>query len=627
MDQQNAQVAAMRKSLGDVGALSELAQSDQELARKAQFMASKVEGGMNDFEKQDLAKYVMDWHYSGRLPQQQVIPGYNATIRNLSGGKPAAAPRDAMGTAQGGVEPGGFSLLRTLKNVPKSAVQFVDDTVTGLANVFNPDMQKNTLVNLGKVLIGTGTNTVETVAGALGIENPEALLNLPGEEQAAALGQFYADRYGGVDKVLNTLQEDPVGFLGDVSLLFTGVGAAAGGAAKAAQIGAKSAKIGGFVQKATQVGTKAGKIGAALDPALGVMRIGKTGAKALTKAGRFAASQATGLSGDTISAIISNPKFGLAKNHKITRPSLAAKVNSAIEKIGDDLSETGKEYGPIRKAAGKTELPKGWLDEYLTEKGFKVQKNKVVQDLDTPAQLSDRELAEVNKFYAAHRKTNSLTPNQFLNFRAKVAKMSKFDKTVDSRSLENLAQGIYERVNELGRDKLRGLRELDEKFSPMRNELDLLRKEFIDPATGELRDNVMNRIANSTGKGKDQFLARVRKLVPEIEDEVNALKALEDVEFSGNKVGTYTRSVLQSGGIAFGALTGNPLLVIGAIATTPTVAVPILQAYAKVARVPASTVRAITRKLKLGKRLTPAQRAIMSEALRLSTISNDEQPD
>ena len=55
--------------------------------------------------------------------------------------------------------------------------------------------------------------------------------SMPGAEQqydlAGKVGQFYKDRYGDWDAIKNTMATDPVGFLGDASMLASGGGAAA----------------------------------------------------------------------------------------------------------------------------------------------------------------------------------------------------------------------------------------------------------------------------------------------------------------------------------------------------------------------------------------------------------------
>src|SRR4030095_903240 len=68
----------------------------------------------------------------------------------------------------------------------------------------------------------------------------------PGEEEKMvdALGEFFKDRYGGIENVKRTLATDPVGFASDLSIFLTGGGSVA---AKAPGVAGQAAKIVGTV--------------------------------------------------------------------------------------------------------------------------------------------------------------------------------------------------------------------------------------------------------------------------------------------------------------------------------------------------------------------------------------------
>ena len=104
--------------------------------------------------------------------------------------------------------------------------------------------------------------------------------------------------------------------------------------------------------------------------------------------------------------------------------------------------------------------------------------------------------------------------------------------------------------------------------------LSQVRKDIIDAKTGDLKDGAISKIANLTGKGKENLLARMKEIVPDIDQRVRIIKAVEDIErASGLKTGTYTRGLIAGGG----ALTGNIPAIIAAILTQPQIAVPILK--------------------------------------------------
>lgn len=132
----------------------------------------------------------------------------------------------------------GFSLGKTLGNIPSSGARFVG----GLADAAAHPIR-----------------TAQAVGG-LAAGGLEKLL--PGqqaeEKNFDALVDFYKQRYGSVDQFLKTLQEDPVGVAADASTVFTGVGAGIGAASKLGVI----SKVG----TAAKFGTTATKAGTLTNP-------------------------------------------------------------------------------------------------------------------------------------------------------------------------------------------------------------------------------------------------------------------------------------------------------------------------------------------------------------------------
>lgn len=134
-----------------------------------------------------------------------------------------------------------------LQNTPKSASQFVDDT---LAPVLSPLETADSLKNLMKGMIQ---------------------LAIPGEQEdektAVAVGEYFSNRYGGLENFKRAFADDPVGVLGDVSMVVTGGGAAA-------------ARAPGMVGKA---GAVVRDVGQAIDPlSVGIQAAGATGRVART---------------------------------------------------------------------------------------------------------------------------------------------------------------------------------------------------------------------------------------------------------------------------------------------------------------------------------------------------------
>lgn len=132
---------------------------------------------------------------------------------------------------------GGF-----LKNIPKSAFELGKNLVTA---VVNP--------------IDTGKALGETALGA-------AQKLIPGEQESEktfdTVVDFFKNRYGGTKNIADTIYEDPVGFLGDISM-FLGGGA---GALRVASKLSDVAGIAGAANRLSKVASTAGKVSRAVDP-------------------------------------------------------------------------------------------------------------------------------------------------------------------------------------------------------------------------------------------------------------------------------------------------------------------------------------------------------------------------
>lgn len=149
------------------------------------------------------------------------------------------------------------------ENVIKSGGKLIGDTVGAVANVFNPDMEKNTVANVAKLAVGTAQYL-----------DPTQALGTQYEDRARAVGNFYKDRYGGIDKIGETLYNDPVGVVADVA----GVATGAGGLIKG---GASLAGKAGMASKASQianVGSKIAEFGNKIDPLVASTKLVGAGA-------------------------------------------------------------------------------------------------------------------------------------------------------------------------------------------------------------------------------------------------------------------------------------------------------------------------------------------------------------
>lgn len=129
------------------------------------------------------------------------------------------------------------------------------DVVTGAITNFPSSFEQ-----LGKDVIQPFLDPVGTAESLYELGKGVVQLAIPGEqgneETARRVGQFFADRYGGLENIKRTIATDPAGFLADLSLVATG---GVGALTKAGKV----AKISG---KAIEAGQKAGKVTRLVDP-------------------------------------------------------------------------------------------------------------------------------------------------------------------------------------------------------------------------------------------------------------------------------------------------------------------------------------------------------------------------
>jgi hypothetical protein len=136
--------------------------------------------------------------------------------------------------------------MAALQNAPTSAVEFGKN----LAQPFLHPI--TTAENIGAL----GKGLYSKAKGALGYEqNPDEKAQV--EAPADAVGEFFKQRYGGLENLKKTMSEDPIGFLGDAATVLTGGELAAG-------------RVPGIVGETARA---AGTVGSAIDPIANAGRV------------------------------------------------------------------------------------------------------------------------------------------------------------------------------------------------------------------------------------------------------------------------------------------------------------------------------------------------------------------
>lgn len=274
----------------------------------------------------------------------------------------------------------------------------------------------------------------------------------------------------------------------------------------------------------------------------------------ITKSGvKYGLSKFTGLDPQTIQQIIQNPnEFTKTAREETSRGGLANEVKDAIDQRIKDLSETGKGYEQI-KLSNEIASPsfikdeKGtrplYIEDALNKNGLELKNGKISATTKSSTRNTS-DLNALNKFYKDWGNKTTFTPQEFLNMRSDLAELAKYDKLTGigkTSAVEKIAQDIRASANDNIRPQFKGLKELDDAYSPEVQFLKQVRKDFVN-SDGTLKDNAPSKIANSANKA--ELTKRLENIMPGITKRIEILKAVEDIErSSGIKVGAYGANI------------------------------------------------------------------------------------
>ncbi len=309
---------------------------------------------------------------------------------------------------------------------------------------------------------------------------------------------------------------------------------------------------------------------------------------------------------DSVKAIVKNPElFKQAETWTLTRNSLWESTVKAIDSRIDDLSELWKGYSEIKK----------W-NVVSNSNELNTKLNNITDNIDTKELTNlDRKVLNEAKWYTS-RYTWDITDSNLLALRKQVDSILYDPATWVKRKLspngERIIGNIRRDIDEIAKTKIPWLRELDAKFAPEVTELRKL-KEIIYDSKGNIRDNYIQQISNLTWKGKELKLERIKKIIPDIEDKINALKALEDVDLAkGNKIWTYSAAAVTWVGLTSWVLPAIATFVL----THPSTLVWILKAYNATSK----TISSISNKVKKGIKLNTEESKVVWAAIKEQAI-------
>lgn len=496
---------------------------------------------------------------------------------------------------------------KAVGNLPTSGYNFVKGIATAARHPID------TLNGIGNAVLGGINKGVEKLTGYQ-IERGES-----GAQKNAtfdALAGALKDRYGSLENLQRTATNDPFGFGSDVFSILEG---GAGLLGKTGELGNIVSKVGGTAARPLEAAAA------------------KT-TKIVKDAAGYGVSQATGLTRDAISNIVKTPEeFNAGRIADTSREGFASDVKDIIDTRLDDLRDVGKGYSKIKETPGTveikpvqvidpvTQVPKiTSIDSILGDYGINVIDGKIKLTSESRP-LSAADKAGIEDFLNIYGNEKILSPNAFLNAREALANLAKYDSAKTPISAD-VARDLRTYYNEVGREQVPGLKDLDEVYAPEVKTLNKIKKDYL-AADGTFKPGAVNKLANLTGKGKGEILSRLEELMPGAEQRIKILKSVEDIKAAGeNKVGTYARSGSLVGGIA----TGNIPLIVASILAVPEVAVSLLRAYGTSAKQTEIIIKALTKAVNDRKFLvSPRYQSYMAQYvgnLLESADNKDEKP-
>jgi len=475
------------------------------------------------------------------------------------------------------------SISKAITNTPSSLASFAK----GMLELFNP-------FNTGKTFAQAVDTAQKAKQEGVGLMN--VLKEVPGAAAEVLVPQAIRQAISGnLGKARKSLVNDPAGTIIPV-------------------LGAKSLLSG----KKTVAETKPGLLKTTAEKA----------AQNVKPAAEYITSKATGLEPGTIRQVVGQPeRFTPDQISLYDRTKLADSVMENITKLIEEKKDTGTGYNLVRQSQSAATIPTVKIKSALSEFGIALDNaNKIVTTRNTKP-MSQTDLAGIQSFIDTYIDTSSatkLTANEFLNAREALSNLAKFDAS-KTKTSEAVAMKLRATFDEAGKAQIKELKALDESYAPKVKQYNQIKKEFleVDKATGEVRfkSNALTKIANATNKGRENALAILEEIKPGITEDINILKAMEDIQRTeGNKVGTYMRVLPAGAGYAAGGLIGA---VIGAVLASPQIIIPLLRMLGTAAGTEAGFVTGVINKLKAGKKLTETEKEFLVDAVKFSAVINN----
>jgi len=238
--------------------------------------------------------------------------------------------------------------------------------------------------------------------------------------------------------------------------------------------------------------------------------------------------------------------FDRLKRQEVSAEDFFDETMAKFDEAAEAISDIGKEYNVIREMKQPVNVAsvKSAIDDLLIKGNMSIKKWKI--DF-TDSALQDRKSQRiVQQAYDNLKKRKEISPSVALNIRNGLDDLVNWKSEVWDRG-EKLVKKMRAKYDEIIKDKIPWLRELDKKFAPAREAYDKTKRDFFNK-DWSLKDRALSNFRNLVKN--PERLKRLSELSDEAGDMSRAILAYEDMQRAMmGKVGTYAKGILSARGI------------------------------------------------------------------------------
>jgi hypothetical protein len=366
-----------------------------------------------------------------------------------------------------------------ISNIPGSAYEYGKDIVQAVAHPID------TATNLGGVIAG-GVQKAGQAAGLPGIDTSQV-------PKADAVGEYFANRYGGIEEFKKAVATDPVAVFGDFSTVLTGGGGA-------------TARLPGIVGRVGRVVSTAGR---AIDPLTPVVKGAELTARGaagvsgmLTGTGGKPATLAleTGLEGGERAAKFREEMRGKAPTGDVVQEAVGA-VDSIRNSRGAAYRQDMQQLGLDRTILSWNEVDTvvNEMNKVATFKGQSLSpstqniRNTITQAVDDWKQLRAGEYWTPEGFDALKKKVGDIRD---------ATERGTPERRVADMAYHGIRNSIVSQVPEYAK-YMKAYEQSSKLISEMERTLSLNPNATLDTSLRKLQSVMRNNVSTSYGRRVD----------------------------------------------------------------------------------------------------------------------------